>query len=503
MGTTFKPWARTLSTCFTPKTDTFDNALDFLIDATPGNENPNGMSNSPTNALADQKRRNFYIFVIAFTAAIGGFLFGYDLSLIGVTNMYLKEQFNLTDEMLGFSTGSAALGCVFGPFLGAWLCDSIGRERTMIVAALLLAVGAILTALAPGIFIFNTFRIVGGIGVGICSIASPMYIAEIAPAKMRGKLGVTYQLAIVVGATAAPLAGYLILKFFPETTAWRWMFASQMLVIFVITPLLLFIPSSPRWLAQKGRFDEALDVLKKVHGPEIAQSELEEIKASLNQEVGGFRELAMPGIRYALLIGLILAFFNNWTGWSAMASYIPILFEMAGVEQRNVAILQFAITYLAMAIVTIGSMWLIDRVGRRPLWIIASLMMAFVTVLTGLVFAMQIRGPALLLVITLCTVPHGLALGALPWLMMSEIFPNRIRAKAVAVTTTFLWLMIFAASQTFPLLIGYSQRTIGSPAGAFWFAAVICVASAIFGWKMLPETKGRSLENIGNSWQRH
>lgn len=360
-----------------------------------------------------------------------------------------------------------------------------------------------MTAITPTLFLFNLFRIIGGVGVGICSVASPLYLAEIAPPKMRGKLGVTYQLAIVVGATAAPLAAYGILKIFPEATAWRWMFGSQMLVILLFTPLLLLIPSSPRWLAQRGRFDDALAVLNKVHGPEIALTEMEEIKASLNTEEGGFRELLLPGIRYALLIGLMLAFFNNWTGWSAMASYIPVLFEMAGVEQRNVAILQFAITYLAMAVVTIGSMFLIDRFGRRPLWIVASLTMAFVTVLTGLVFALQIRGPILLFVITLCTVPHGLALGALPWLMMSEIFPNRVRAKAVAITTTFLWLMIFASAQTFPWLIGYSQRTIGSPAGAFWFSALVCLAAALFGWKMLPETKGRSLENISDSWQRH
>ena len=373
----------------------------------------------------------------------------------------------------------------------------------MIVAALLLALGAIITALAPSIFLFNIFRIIGGVGVGICSVASPLYLAEIAPPKMRGKLGVTYQLAIVVGATAAPLAGYLILQVFPESVAWRWMFGSQMLVILLFTPLLLLIPSSPRWLAEKGRFDDALDVLKKVHGPEVALTELEEIKSSLQSEQGGFRELLLPGIRYALLIGLMLAFFNNWTGWSAMASYIPLLFEMAGVEDRHIAILQFSITYLAMAVVTIGSMFLIDRVGRRPLWIIASITMALVTAATGAVFAFQIRGPILLLVITLCTVPHGLALGALPWLMMSEIFPNRIRAKAVAVTTTFLWLMIFAAAQTFPLLTGFSQRTIGSPAGAFWFATLICLAAALFGWKMLPETKGRSLEKIADSWVRH
>lgn len=453
--------------------------------------------------MTDQTRRNFYIFAVAFTAAVGGFLFGYDLSLIGVANIYLKEQFQLSEEMLGFTTASAALGCVLGPFLGAWLSDAIGRERTMIAAALLLAVGAIMTALAPTIFLFNVFRILGGVGVGICSVASPMYITEVAPPAMRGKLGVTYQLAIVVGSTAAPLAGYLILLLFPESVAWRWMFASQMAVVVIFAGFLFFLPSSPRWLAQKGRFEEARVVLEKVHGPDIAGVELEEIRESLNQEEGGFREIFQPGLRYALLIGLFLAFFNNWTGWSAMAGYIPMLFGMAGVNERHLAILQFAFTYLAMAVVTLISMGLIDRVGRRPLWIFASIMMAVITAVTGFVFQFGIHGPVVLVVIILCTVPHGLALGALPWLMMSEIFPTRIRARAVAITTTFLWLMIFASAQFFPMMIGWSQRQIGSPAGAFWIFTAVCLCAALFGWKLLPETKDRTLEDIARSWRVH
>lgn len=453
--------------------------------------------------MSPAARRTIYVFAIAFTAAVGGFLFGYDLSLIGVANIYLKEQFLLSEEMMGFTTASAALGCVFGPFLGAWLNDGIGRERTMIVAAFLLAVGAIITALAPTVFLFNVFRIVGGIGVGICSVASPMYITEVAPPKMRGKLGVTYQLAIVVGSTAAPLVGYGLLQIFPESTAWRWMFASQTVVVLLFVGFLFLLPSSPRWLAQKGRFDEARRVLDRVHGEEVAREELREIEASLRQEEGGFREMFLPGVRYALLIGLLLAFFNNWTGWSAMAGYIPMLFELAGLAQRNTAILQFAFTYLAMGLVTLGSMALIDRVGRRPLWIFASLLMAVITAVTGLAFQYQLHGAIVLVVITLCTVPHGLALGALPWLMMSEIFPTRIRAKAVAVTTTFLWLMIFASAQFFPMIVGWSTRQIGTPAGAFWLFTLLCLCAALFGWKMMPETKGRTLEDIAQSWRSH
>ena len=443
-----------------------------------------------------------YVFTLAFVAAVGGFLFGYDLSLIGAANVFLKEQFHLSEEMFGFTTGSAALGCMCGPFLGAWLCDALGRERTMIVAALLLAVGAIMTALAQTVSLFNVFRIVGGVGVGLCSVASPLYIAEIAPAKLRGSLGIMYQLAIVVGSTAAPLVAYVLVRVFPDSVSWRWMFGSQMVVVVVFALFLFLLPHSPRWLALRGRFDEARDVLAEVHGPQAADAELSEIRQSLAQEVGGLNELLQPGLRYAVLIGLCLAFFNNWTGWSAMGGYIPMLFEMAGVQQRHVAILQFSLTYLAMALMTVASMWLIDRVGRRPLWITASILMAAITAVTGIAFHFQVHGPLVLLVIVLCTVPHGLALGGLPWLMMSELFPTRVRAKAVAVTTTFLWIVIFTCAQFFPMLIGSSQRHLRSPAGAFWVFTLVCVCSTLFGWRMLPETRGRSLEEIARSWRR-
>ncbi len=455
-------------------------------------ENPSG---------PDARRRAWYMYAVAFTAAVGGFLFGYDLSLIGAANVYLKDQFHLSPEVMGFTTASAALGCMMGPFLGAWLCDAIGRERTMIVASFLLAVGAIMTALSQTITLFNIFRILGGVGVGLCSVASPMYIAEMSPHRMRGKLGTMYQLAIVVGSTAAPLIGYVLVGLFPPDVCWRWMFASQMAVVVVFALFLFLLPPSPRWLAQKGRQEEALAVLARVHG-EGAPLELRGINEAIAQETGGLAELMQPGIGYALLIGLLLAFFNNWTGWSAMGGYIPMLFEMAGVQQRNVAILQFAFTYLAMAILTVASMWLVDRVGRRPLWIVASILMAMITALTGAVFQYHLHGAPVLTVLLLCTVPHGLALGGLPWLMMSELFPNRIRAKAVAVTTTFLWLVIYSCAQFFPMIIHWSEGQFHSAAGAFWVCTLVCVFSTVFGLTIMPETRGRTLEEIGSSWGR-
>ena len=460
--------------------------------ANPGRE-PKGLT---------ARHSNQHVFFISIVATIGGFLFGYDLSLIGSANAYLRDQFHLGEAALGFATASAALGCMVGPFLGAWLCDWIGRERTMMVAAAMLAAGSLMTAFAPTIFIFNCFRILGGVGVGLCSIASPMYISEVAPPRMRGRLGLMYQLAIVIGSAISPLAAYVIVQIFPDSVAWRWMFGSQMAFVLLFAIFLLKLPPSPRWLAERGRFREADHVLKRVHGAKIAVVEMNEIKSALAEETGGFSELWQRGIRRALVIGCLLGFFGNWTGWSGIGGYIPIMLQMAGVKDRHSAILQFGLTYVAMALVTVLSMFLIDRVGRRPLWNFAAVLMAIITFMTGLIFSYQIHGIMVLLLIVLCTVPHGLALGGLPWLMMSEIFPNRIRAKAVAVTTTFVWIAIFAVAQLFPILSGWSQRQLGSIAGAFWMFTIICIFALLFGVKLMPETRGRSLEDISRAWSK-
>lgn len=452
--------------------------------------------------LAPVNHSNQHVFFISFVATIGGFLFGYDLSVIGSANSYLRDQFHLGEAMFGFSTASAALGCMAGPLLGAWLSDWLGRERTLMVAAGLLAIGTLLTALAPTIFIFNVFRILGGMGVGLCSIASPMYINEVAPPRMRGRLGLMYQLAIVIGSAVSPLVAYGIVQIFPDSVAWRWMFGSQMVFIVLFAIFLLRLPPSPRWLAERGRFAEADDVLKRVHGPEIAVLEMKEIKSALAEETGGFAELWLPGIRRALLFGCLLTFFGQWSGWSGIGGYIPVMLQMSGVQDRHSAILQFGLTYVAMAVVTVFSMFFIDRVGRRPLWIFASVLMAIITFSTGLVFHYQIHGIVVLLVITLCTVPHGLALGGLPWLMMSEIFPTRIRAKGVAVTTTCQWIMGFSVAQSFPIISGWSQRHLGSIAGAFWVFTLVCICSVFFGLKLMPETRGRTLEDIARSWTK-
>ncbi len=451
---------------------------------------------------ADASRPRYFAFAVAFIASVGGFLFGYDLAIVGGANLYLKEVFNLSQAAFGFATGSAALGCILGPFLGAWLCDAIGRNRTMLVACALLGVGSIFTAIPKDIVMFNVFRIVGGIGVGLCSVASPMYISETSPPRLRGGYGVMYQLAIVVGSVAAPFVSFLIVKMTPASVCWRWMFASEIVPVVVFLVLLSFLPQSPRWLASRGRTEEALAALTRVGGAEFARQELAMIQESLKQESGRFSELLAPGMRYALLVGLLLAFFNNWTGWSVIGGYIPMLFEAAGLQDRAMAFLQFAVTYGFMGLVTLGACWTVDRVGRRPLWLTASALMIVVTALAGAVFHFQLRGWPVLVVLILCTVPHGIGLGPLPWLMISEIFPTRLRGRAVSLTTAFLWLTIYSGAQLFPIMTAYSQAMIGSVGGAFWLFSFICVGALGFGWTILPETKGRTLEEIAASWRK-
>ena len=279
-----------------------------------------------SDASLDAAKRARYAVWVAFIAAIGGFLFGYDLALTASANDYLRQVFNLSPAGLGFITGCACLGCIPGPFLGAWLCDTIGREKTMMVACGLLALSAIFTALAPSFIVFVIFRMLGGLAVGLCSIASPMYIVEIAPPAQRGKLGVMYQLAIVVGSTIAPLACALCVKI-AETTftnpllvklshvaPWRTMFASQMIILVFFFGFLFLLPKSPRWLAQKGRIDEAKEVLVRMNGTEGADKELAEIKRTLEEDrkkTGGVKELFTPALRYAIFIACLLAFFNS------------------------------------------------------------------------------------------------------------------------------------------------------------------------------------------------
>jgi SP family arabinose:H+ symporter-like MFS transporter len=265
--------------------------------------------------------------------------------------------------------------------------------------------------------------------------------------------------------------------------------------------LLIGLPESPRWLAGKQRFGEALSVLTQVAGEDEARKELTEMRATNHTEVGSLRELFQPGMRAALFTGIILAVMNNWTGWTSIAYYLPTLFQRAGFSNASDAIAQNVLVMGGNVFLTLLSVWLVDRVGRRPLWILCSAAMFCFLIVAGAVFQVNATGGLIVLVIFLCAAPHAIGLGPLPWLMMSEIYPTRIRAKAVSLSTTFLWVAAFSGTYALPLLQVASERMFHTVAGVFWLYAAVCLFSFVWGMKFLPETKGRSLENIANSWR--
>jgi SP family arabinose:H+ symporter-like MFS transporter len=434
-------------------------------------------------------------------AALGGFLFGYDLVIISGAQIFLRQQFALSPGQFGFAVSSASLGCIAGPSLGAWLCDKIGRKATLMVAGMLFVIGALGSAIATNIAMFNVFRVVGGIGVGLASLAAPVYIAEVAPAHWRGRLGLMYQFAVMSGAVSATIVSYFLAEYVRPELSWRLMFASFLVPVLFFMILLFKVPQAPRWLAEKGRIDEAFQILVRTHGEYQAKIELDAIRVSLAGESGTFAELFEPGMRKALFVGVALALFNNWTGWTGIAYYLPSLFQLSGYPQAASAIGVNVLIMCGLVVLTVISIGLVDRVGRRPMWLGGSVAMFFCLVAAGFVFQSHVQGPIAVAVIFACGAPHAIALGPLPWLMMSELYPTRIRARAVSITTTFLWIAGFTAPFAFPIIEVVSRRVLGTGAGVFWGYSVVCIMSFLWGFKYLPETKGRSLEEIADSWK--
>jgi MFS transporter, SP family, arabinose:H+ symporter len=444
--------------------------------------------------------QKFYTFVVAFIAATGGFLFGYDLNIIVGAQPFLRAAFEMSASEFGFAVGSALLGCLAGPLFGGWLCDYIGRKRTLMVSALLFGVSAIGTALPETLAEFNFYRFVGGIGVGLASVTSPMYLAEIAPARSRGKIVTLNQFAIVAGSLVSITLSHYLAVHLPEDTSWRWMFGSEVVPVLVFFFALFFVPYSPRWLAEKGRDAEALRVLTRFNGVDSAQAEMEEIRRSLAEEQGGYRDLMKPGIRMALLVGISVAALNQWAGWPPISFYMSTIFQKAGFERASDALFQAVIANVANLFFTVVGFLLVDRVGRRPLWIVCSLLMAVATFLLGLCFVMGVTGTPILIAVLISAAAYATALGPLAWLIIAEIFPTRIRARAMCVCTIALWLMSFAVTQATPMLFEFFEQRTGSAGFTFWIYSVVCLISFVFGIVYIPETKNKTLEEISDQW---
>lgn len=425
-------------------------------------------------------------------------MFGYDIAIISGALIFLKSTFNLDPYQQGFAVSSAAIGCIVGPLVAVALSDAIGRRRTLVAAALLLGVSAIGTALPRDMLQFNLLRIVGGIGVGLASVVSPMYIAEMAPARLRGRLVSVNQLAIVTGLFAASVVSYAL----SFSGSWRWMFASTAVPVVFWLIGLTALPESPRWLAAKGRDAEALKLLAKSEGSTQSEVALNEIKASIAEETGGISELFQPGMRIALLVAVMLAILQQMTGVSILLVYAPTIFKSAGFSAASDAIWQAIPLNVWNILCTAVAFWLVDRLGRRPLLLIGTTGMAVGLIIMGFCFHFGWSGYPVVVVMFLCVGAYVSSLAPLAWLIMAEIFPTRIRGRAMSIAGVALWLAFFIGSQIFPPLCSFFETKYGSPAGVFWLFAAVCVFAFWFCWRLVPETKGRTLEAIAASWKK-
>lgn len=437
-----------------------------------------------------------YVHLIALVAAVGGFLFGYDLSIISGAVLFLSKEFSLTPIHLGLVVGAASIGCIPGPILAAGISDRIGRKKCLILADLLFGICALGTALSGRSGEFVLFRIIGGLGVGMASVVSPMYIAEVAPTRIRGRLVTLNQLAIVIGSTSSIVVSY----FLSFSGNWRAMFASMLGPTLLLLLGLLFVPESPRWLVQVGRVREALKVLKDIGGAAHSTREVQEIQTALAAEGSKTSELFRPGLRIALLIAVALGIFQQWTGVSPITFYAPIIFQKAGFKLASDALLQTIIFNVCNLLCTVIALMVVDRVGRRPLFLLGVTGMAVGQALLAISFQHNLRGGYVILAMFLCIGTYAISLAPLTWLIMSEIFPLRLRARGQSIGGSALWIATYTSTQAMAPLMTYAEHRWGSMAGMFWMYAGICVLALLFGWRFVPETKGKSIEEIGRSW---
>lgn len=438
----------------------------------------------------------WYLYFVSITAAVGGFLFGYDLNIITGAMLFLQEYFHISSAELGLVTGSAIFGCIFGALMAVWIADRLGRRESLYLAAFAFLVSAIWSALADSVISFEIARALGGIGVGIATGVSPMYIAEISPPQLRGRMVTVNQLSIVVGIVISVVVA-LMLSYGGH---WRWMLASAAVPSVLLMVGLAFVPASPRWLAAKGRFAEALRVLERINGEARAAAEMQEIRAELGKESGTFRELFQPGIRYAIVVACILMIFSQVNGVNMMLLYASKILVEAGVGSVSNALLNSLFVYFLIFLCTIVAFWLVAKFSRRRIVIVGALGMALGHVVMAYAFSTASSPYVALIAMLIATGAFTLTLAPLSWVIVSEFFPNRVRGKCMGIVTFCLFTSSFICAWAFPNLTDYFQNSYGSQGGAYLVFAGICAACSAFVWKFVPETKDLSLEEIGQFW---
>ncbi|GGA81784.1 MFS transporter [Flavobacterium palustre] len=457
--------------------------------------------------VQNKQFNNSYLFAISMVSAMGGLLFGYDWVVIGGAKPFYERFFDITTSanLQAWAMSSALIGCILGAVVSGVISDKFGRKWPLLLSAFLFTVASLGTGLASSYWIFVVFRIIGGIGIGLASALSPMYIAEVAPSHLRGRFVSLNQMTLVVGILAAQIVNLLIADKVPAGVSdefiraswngqmgWRWMFFACAVPSVIFFLLVFTLPESPRWLMKAGKADKAFPTLQKIGGEVYAREEMTNIKATLDDvtEKLDFKALFNPKFKDVLLIGIVIAVFQQWCGINTVFNYAEEIFTAAGYGVSD-TLFNIVITGAVNLVFTLVAMFTVDKWGRKKLMILGASGLAITYLLLGAAFYFELKGVAVLSLVVVAIAIYAMSLAPITWVILSEIFPNRVRGAAMALATFALWIACFILTYTFPLL----NKSFGA-AGTFWVYAGICILGFLFVLRKLPETKGKTLEEI-------
>lgn len=435
---------------------------------------------------------------------MGGLLFGYDWVVIGGAKIFYEPFFQLegSAQLRGWAMSSALVGCLAGAVLSGRWSDRYGRKKMLVIASFLFSLSAYGTGVVDTFTPFILYRIIGGMGIGIASNISPVYIAEVAPARVRGRFVALNQLTIVVGILMAQIVNWQIGEHYTDASgtlgaegiewAWRWMFWAELVPALLFFMLSFLIPESPRWLASAHKVDDARRVLVRIGGASYAAETLDGLGKVVrnDSEKPRWSHLFQPGLRGVLVIGIVLSVFQQWCGINVIFNYAHEIFSAAGYAVSDV-LMNIVVTGVTNVIFTFVAIYTVDRWGRRTLMLVGSLGLALVYTLLGAGYYWHVSGWPMLCMVVMAIACYAMSLAPVVWVVLSEIFPVKVRGMAMALSTFFLWTACFVLTYTFPTL----NECIGAE-GTFWLYGVICLAGYVFIRRRLPETKGRTLEEI-------
>jgi sugar porter (SP) family MFS transporter len=455
-----------------------------------------------------------YIWLISSIAALGGLLFGWDWVVVGGAKPFFERYFHIEHDaaLSGWANSCALIGCLWGALGAGALSDRYGRKPLLVSAALLFALTSIGNGLSQSFTVFITWRLLGGVAIGLASSLSPLYISEVAPAHLRGRLVSINQLTIVVGILGAQIVDWWLVRDLPINatddwiahswfgqTAWRWMFALTAVPSILFMLGMMLVPESPRWLITAGQTERARRILQRIAGAAYADAEINEVESTVRNEAARkFRlaDLLDPRLRRPLVLGIVLAVFQQWAGINVIFNYAEEIFRAAGYDISSV-LTNIVWTGSVNLLFTFVALGVVDKVGRRPLMLVGAFGLALIYLAIGLCFHASITGLPLLVLVLGAIACNAMSLAPVTWVIIAEIFPNRIRGAAMSVAVMALWAACFILTYTFPTL----NASLG-PSGTFLLYAIICIAGGVFILRKLPETKGQTLEDIERALER-